>query len=187
MSGSEENLRNSEEAFYVLLAKAGDRDAFSALVERYDRKLLYFVRRILNESDEAYDVVQSVWLDVHRRLRNLRAPQAFRVWIYRLAHDRAMTLVRQRMRQPAVADDAPLEEVPDDNQWSPAVETAELVHTALGGLSIDHRRVLALRFLDDMSIENIAEVLSCSTGTIKSRLHYARRALRRRIEELMHG
>ncbi|MBL8851130.1 MAG: sigma-70 family RNA polymerase sigma factor, partial [Planctomycetaceae bacterium] len=63
---------------------------------------------------------------------------------------------------------------------------AELVHAALGALSVDHRRVLTLRFLEDMSIEDIAAVLSCSHGTIKSRLHYAKAALRRRIEELSH-
>ena len=64
-----------------------------------------------------------------------------------------------------------------------AFENAELVHQAnCTGLSVDHRRVLTLRFLEDMTIEEIAEVVGCSPGTVKSRLHYAKLALRRRIE-----
>jgi RNA polymerase sigma-70 factor (ECF subfamily) len=66
-----------------------------------------------------------------------------------------------------------------------AFDNAELVHRALEDLSVDHRRVLALRFLEEMSIEEIAEVVGCSAGTVKSRLHYAKLALRRRIEELL--
>jgi RNA polymerase sigma-70 factor (ECF subfamily) len=65
-----------------------------------------------------------------------------------------------------------------------AFENAELVHLALHGLSVDHRRALTLRFLEDMTIEEIAEVIGCRSGTVKSRLHYAKIALRRRIEEL---
>jgi RNA polymerase sigma-70 factor (ECF subfamily) len=186
MSGSDDSLQKSEEALLVLRAQEGDRDAFRSLVDRYDRRLLYFVRRVVNNSEEAYDVVQAVWLHVHRRLRSLRAPQAFRVWIYRIAHDQSVAALRKRTRQP-VLDEAPLEDAIVDEAPEPAAEAAELVHAALEHLSIDHRRVLTLRFLEDMSIDEIAEVLTCSSGTIKSRLHYAKAALRRRIEELTHG
>ena len=64
-------------------------------------------------------------------------------------------------------------------------DNAELVHVALQDLSVDHRRVLTLRFLEDMTNDEIAEVVGCSPGTIKSRLHYAKNALRRRIKELL--
>jgi DNA-directed RNA polymerase specialized sigma24 family protein len=60
MSGIDERLQQSEEAMLVLLAQQGDREAFRALVERYDRRLLYFIRRIVNETDESYDIAQSV-------------------------------------------------------------------------------------------------------------------------------
>ena len=90
------------------------------------------------------------------------------------------------MRQPVIAE-PDIDECAEVNEPDDAFESAELVHAALAGLSIDHRRVLTLRFLEDMSIEDIAEVVSCSAGTVKSRLHYAKGALRRRIEELTHG
>lgn len=186
MSGSDDNLQRSEETLLVLRAQEGDRDAFRRLVERYDRRLVYFVRRIVSEIDEAYDVVQATWLHIHRRLRQLRAPQAFRVWIYRIAHDQAIAALRKRTRQPVIIDDPPISDIAEGIEPVPHVESAELVHAALEGLSFDHRRVLTLRFLEDMSIDDIAGVLGCNPGTIKSRLHYAKAALRQRIEELSH-
>jgi RNA polymerase sigma-70 factor (ECF subfamily) len=185
MSGDHDATGKSEEALLVLLTQSGDRDAFRSLVDRYDRRLLYFVRRIVNDEEDAYDVVQAVWLFVHRKLRSLRASQAFRVWIYRIAHDQAVAALRKRTRQPVVVDDTALETIVDDSEPDPNVDI-ERVHAALGALSVDHRRVLTLRFLEDMSIEDIAAVLRCNPGTIKSRLHYAKAALRQRIEELSH-
>ena len=183
----QQQLQQSEEAMLVILAQQGDGGAFRTLVDRYDRRLLYFIRRILNGTDEAFDVLQSVWLQVHRQLSSLRSPRAFRVWIYRIAHHRAVSALRRRTRRPVLFDDPPIEQVSGDVAEESQLEAAELVHKALAALSVDHRRVLTLRFLEDMSIEDIADVLECSTGTIKSRLHYARSALRRRIEEIEHG
>ena len=181
-----DGLGQFEEALLVLKAQQGDRAAFRALVEQYDRRLLYFVRRMLDDPDDAFDVLQRVWLEVFRKLPRLHAPQAFRVWLYRFAHDQAISWLRKKRVQIAI-EDLPLNGVPDDCPGAAAFETAEALHVALQSLSVDHRRVLTLRFLEDMSIEEIATVLDCSPGTIKSRLHYARAALRRRIEEDEHG
>jgi RNA polymerase sigma-70 factor (ECF subfamily) len=81
--------------------------------------------------------------------------------------------------EPASADSMAVDEVHFDN--------AELVHAGLQALSVDHRRVLTLRFIEDMTIEEIAAVIGCSAGTVKSRLHYAKLALRRQIEERTNG
>jgi RNA polymerase sigma-70 factor (ECF subfamily) len=170
----------------VLGAPQGNREAFSRLIDRYDRRLLYFVRRILGENDAALDVVQSVWLHVHRKLGKLKSPDAFRVWLYRIAHDQAVTELRRKSTRAVFADDTDTSQVEDDtNVDSVAFDNAELVHVALRYLSVDHRRVLTLRFLENMSIEEIAEVTAQESGTVKSRLHYAKLALRRRIEELI--
>jgi RNA polymerase sigma-70 factor (ECF subfamily) len=180
-----EDLQQIRERLTVLHAQQGDRAAFARLVDLYDRRLLYFVRRILGESDGALDVLQSVWLNVYRNLRKLKAPDAFRVWLYRIAHDRAVTELRRRGRLPVLLDDSQVVPAVDGNSVDEsAFDNAELVHVALECLSVDHRRVLTLRFLEDMSIEEIGEVVGCSAGTVKSRLHYAKQALRRRIEEL---
>lgn len=181
-------LAQAEERLQVLRAQQGDRAAFAQLVELYDRKLLYFVRRILGDADGALDVLQSVWLLVFRQLGRLTAPQAFRVWLYRLAHNQAVTHLRRTARR-----ESPLDESGEDPPQAAAdagderFENAELVHAALAALSDRHRRVLTLYFLEEMSVDEIAAVVGASAGTVKSRLFYARRALRQRIEELLHG
>ena len=181
-----DDLERIEERLTVLLAQEGDREAFGRLMDRYDRRLLYFVQRILGETDGALDLLQSVWLIVHRRLRKLRSPEAFRVWLYQIAHDQAVTELRRKTKRPL-----PFEESVEFGSTDATIldetafENAELVHAALRDLSVDHRRVLTLRFLEEMSIEEIAEVVGCAAGTVKSRLHYAKVALRRRIEVLL--
>lgn len=174
-----------EERLDILLAQGGDRAAVSRLVDRYDPRLMYFIRRILGDGDGTLDVLQSVWMTVYRRLAQLRSPDAFRVWLFRIAHDCAVTEWRRRSRQPLSLEHIPERSVPDDE--SAVFDNAELVHTAMISLSVDHRRVLSLHFVEEMTIDEIAQVLSCVPGTVKSRLHYARAALRRRIEELLDG
>jgi hypothetical protein len=73
--------RQSEEAALVLGAQAGDSDAFRTLIESYDCRLLYYIRRVLGEAEEAFDVLQEVWPCAHRNLRKLQSPRAFRVWL----------------------------------------------------------------------------------------------------------
>ena len=183
-----EFLPQIHERLLVLCAQEGNREAFSRLIDVYDRKLIYFIQRILGHIDGALDVLQSVWLIVHRKLTTLQSPDAFRVWIYRIAHDQAISELRRKLIRPTPVDD--LEEVlVTDEQCAEvtAFENAELVHQGLKELSIEHRRVLTLRFLEDMSIEEIAQVIGAHAGTVKSRLHYAKLALRRQIEELTNG
>lgn len=183
-----DNLPQIHERLMVLCAQQGNRDAFSRLVDRYDRRLLYFIRRILGDTDGALDVLQSVWLTVHRKLGKLQSPDAFRVWLYRIAHDQAITELRRKLKRPVPVDDVEAtQNVDDENDDVAAFDNAELVHRALQDLSVDHRRVLTLRFLEEMSIEEIAHVVGHNPGTVKSRLHYAKHALRRRIEELTDG
>lgn len=192
VAGSDDVRRNESssdirERLLVLCAQGGDRAAFSALIELYDRRLLYFIRRILGETNDALDVLQSVWLTVHRKLAVLRTSEAFRVWLYRIAHDQAITELRRQSRWPVSTDQLELPPPVDVSSLDNATfENAELVHRGLADLSIDHRRVLTLRFLEEMSLAEIAEVVGQNEGTIKSRLHYAKLALRQRIEELSH-
>ena len=97
MSLPAENSR--EEIALVLRAQQGDSAAFAELIERYDRRLHYFVRRLLPDADLALDILQDVWLTLHRRLSGLRAPEAFRVWLYQIAHGRVVDVLRRQRRQ----------------------------------------------------------------------------------------
>lgn len=187
-TGAIDSLPQIHERLMVLCAQQGDRAVFSRLVDRYDRRLLYFIRRILGDTDGALDVLQSVWLMVYRKLHKLQSPDAFRVWLYRIAHDQAITELRRKLKRPMPVDDVEiLQAVDDESDDFAAFDNAEMVHKALHDLSVDHRRVLTLRFLEEMSIEEIAQVVGQNPGTVKSRLHYAKHALRRRIEVLTNG
>lgn len=187
MSAAETNFQQTEEKLTVVLAQTGDREAFRNLVDLYDKRLFYFVRKVVGDTDDALDVLQSVWLQVHRKLAGLSSPNAFRVWIYRIAHSKAIDALRKLKKQPIAVDDVEsMEPVAGQNDdENELFDNAELVHVALEDLSVDHRRVLTLRFLEDMTIDEIAEVTDQASGTVKSRIHYAKRSLRRRIKELL--
>jgi len=185
MSADQPSL--ADERTWVVRARGGDRDAFTRLIDLYDRRLLYYVLRFLPDADRALDVMQDVWLTLFRRLAGLRAPEAFRVWLYQVAHDRVVDAVRRDRRREELFEPLGPERngVADDGP-GPDLERAEFVHHALGLLSPDHREVLLLRFLEDLSLQEIAEALRLSVGTVKSRLHYARQALRREMGGLVH-
>jgi RNA polymerase sigma-70 factor, ECF subfamily len=153
MSSSDDTPPLAERAA-VLLAMRGDRNAFRLLVDEYDRRLLYFVRRILGETEAAYDVLQAVWLAVHRQVRSLDSPEAFRVWLYRIAHNQAVSELRRKANRPLLVEEPEMiaeEEALDDDL---SLENAEMVHAALASLSVEHRQVLTLRFLEDMSLQD---------------------------------
>lgn len=144
--------------------------------------------RWLIQEDAAFDVLQAVWLTVHRKLRGLKSADAFRVWLFRIAHDQAVSELRRRSRRPVLVGEVESGvDNKDENDLEAAFDNAELVHIGLQRLSVDHRRILTLRFLEEMKIKEIAEVLGCQDGTVKSRLHHARRALRWQIEEIQDG
>jgi RNA polymerase sigma-70 factor, ECF subfamily len=181
-----DELRRLQECLLVVQAQQNNPAAFGELVVLYERRLLYYLHRIVGEGQTALDLLQDVWLTVYQRLNSLHSPETFRVWIYRIAHDRAVSLIRRRQRESEAL--LQLAEEQDDS-WedSSVFDDAELVHRALGKLSVLHREVLTLRFLEDLSVEQIAEVIGCPTATARSRLFHAKRALRTIIEELTHA
>jgi RNA polymerase sigma-70 factor, ECF subfamily len=172
------------ERIFVLRAQAGDRAAFHELVTLYQERLMYYVHRLVQDSNQSRDILQEVWLEVFRRLGKLQSPSAFRVWLYRIAHHRAVTHIRRQI----VDSDAREQLRVDVEETEPGndlelLENAELVHFALNKLSVIHREIMTLRFLEDMNVEEIAGVMECSEGTAKSRLHYAKCAMRRIINK----
>jgi RNA polymerase sigma-70 factor (ECF subfamily) len=177
------------ERVLVVRCQAGDEGAFAELVGRYDARLRYFLRKLLvgaggtrsvPATDRADDVLQEVWLDVFRHLPRLADPQAFRAWVYRIARDRAFGLLRKsrQVEQPLGEIDVPDEA--DDNGFD--AEDAARIHAALDLLPPEQREVLVLRFVETMSYEAIARVTSQPLGTVRSRLFYAKRALRTLLE-----
>jgi RNA polymerase sigma-70 factor (ECF subfamily) len=161
----------------VRRCQRGEADALAELFRRWERRLFYFVRRLAPAEADAWDVLQKTWVQVLRGVRRLRDPAAVRPWLYRLARNTAVSHFRlekayRTRNEPCPADDAR----PDAALLR--VENVELVHHALGRLPVPFREVLTLHFLEDMPLEEIAAVIGVPPGTVKSRLHYAKRALR---------
>jgi len=182
------------ERLLVVRAQAGDDAAFAELVERYSPRLRYFLRKLLGEErhggperhrgrspqDGAEDLLQDVWLDVLRQLGRLKDPQALAAWLYRIARDRAFGRLR-RSRPAEPLDEASVVDAEREEPFSP--EDAARIHAALDQLPAEQREVLVLRFLEDMTYEQIASVVGCQLGTVRSRIHYGKQALRRILEQ----
>lgn len=170
------------ERLLVLRSQAGDEAALAELVERYSPRLRYFLRKMLSSADGAEDALQDVWLDVLRHLPRLAQPQALRAWLYRIARDRAFRRLRAVGREPVQLDETHLvAEQPDEGTFSE--EDAAQIHAALDDLPAHQREVLVLRFVEDMSYEEIARVIGCELGTVRSRLHYAKQTLREHLSD----
>jgi RNA polymerase sigma-70 factor (ECF subfamily) len=170
------------ERVLVLRCQAGDEAAFTELVGRYQPRLRYYLRKLLCDGQGAEDALQDVWLDVFRAVSRLADAGAFRAWLYRIARDRAWRELRKR-RPPY----QPLEEADSIDGRAEAhftAEDVERIHTALNELTAEHREVLVLRYIEDMAYEEIARVVGCQVGTVRSRLHYARHAVRGVLERM---
>ena len=173
------------EQVLVLRCQAGDETAFAELVERYGPRLRYYLQRTFGRADGAEDAWQDVWFTVFRKVGKLADPGAFPTWLYRIARNRACEVLRRQ--RPSFRPVEEAEEVADPGAPEPSFspEDGRRIHAALGDLALEHREVLVLRFLEDMTYEDIAAVTGCRLGTVKSRLHYAKRALRRVLERAL--
>jgi RNA polymerase sigma-70 factor, ECF subfamily len=166
----------------VIRCRQGDPLAYGELVRALERKLFYYVRQFVGSDENAADVLQEVWLAVFGRIRGLRDGGALRPWIYRIAHDKAVSHFRHHRTEPSAGAE-PIEEIAEptvDPDWN--AFDARWVHRALDGLSAAHREVLTLFFLEEMTYAEIAQVTGVPMGLVKSRLHYAKRKLRRLLE-----
>jgi RNA polymerase sigma-70 factor (ECF subfamily) len=165
----------------VLRCQTGDEAAFAELCQRYGPPLRYYVQKMLGrQAGEAEDLLQEVWLDVFRHVPRLVDPAAFPAWVYRIAHDRALRHLRKRWpAASSLVDEAVAEEEPEPEFTA---EDARRVHAGLDELPPEQREVLLLRFLEEMSYEEIARVVGLPLGTVRSRIHYAKRALKGILE-----
>jgi RNA polymerase sigma-70 factor (ECF subfamily) len=165
----------------VLRCQSGDERAFAQLFDRLGgRTLAYLVGLV---GGDAEDVQQEVWLAVYRGVRGLANPGAFRTWLFQTTRHRAIDFLRRRKRERELLETAAV-----DASWSAADETGDTdkeppLPEIMARLAAPHREVLLLCYQDDMSYAEIALVVGCSVGTVKSRLHHARRRARELAEQ----
>lgn len=170
-----------DDRIYVIQAQLGDDDAFMKLVDHYSGRLLYYIRRLLEDADRSDDILQEVWLMVYKKINTVRDASAFSVWLYRTARNRAIRLLRDESRYVFV-EQYDKSDLIDDNSESLLVDDINKLHGVLTTLSPEHKEVIILRFFEEMSYQEISDIVGCSIGTVRSRIHYAKQELKRKME-----
>lgn len=169
------------EQMLILRCQMGDRDAFTDLIERYQRPLRYFISRLLDDAQASEDILQDTWLTVIGRISSLKKPNAFSIWLYRIARNKVYHQLRKKKVWSELNENVTAPNEFEDETIS--LEDVAKVHECLTKLRPEHKEVLMLRFLERMSYQQIAEVLSCNPGTVKSRVYYAKLALKKELEK----
>lgn len=167
----------------VLRCRRGDKEAMEEVIRRFERPLFYYIRRLVGNEADAWNLLQETWMKTIRSLHQLRDPKNLAAWLYGIARRSSMSHLRTKYSEAMRLDDAADPTDIEDAGELPAFEDAEQVHCGLSKLSIPHRDVLTLFFLQDLTLEQIAEVLGLPVGTVKSRLHYARNRLKEVLEK----
>jgi RNA polymerase sigma factor (sigma-70 family) len=165
----------------VLRCRRGETTAWEELVRRWEKPLFYYVRRLIPDEQDSWDVMQELWLKAFRGLGSLHQAASLPAWLYQLGHHTAMTHLRDAYSQQTLIQDD--ECLPADCEPQFAADDAERVHFGLNQIALPLREVLTLHFLEDFSVSDVAQIVGIPEGTVKSRIHHAKRALRGVLEK----
>ncbi len=175
----------------------GDKRAYDLLVLKYQHKIVGLVGRYLRDQDEVQDVTQEAFIKAYRALPRFRGDSAFYTWLYRIAINTAKNHLVSRSRRPPDTDvDVDMEEGMHQESLSDAVnpenslatdQLEAVVYKAIDDLAEDLKVAVTLREFEGLSYEEIAEVMDCPVGTVRSRIFRAREAIEKKIAGLEKG
>ena len=181
----------------VQRAQRGDLRAFDLLVLKYQGRIAALVSRYVSDAGEVEDVTQEAFIKAYRALGKFRGDSAFYTWLYRIAANAAKNHLVAKGRRPgadATIEDAEgfdeggmLSESASPEALAMGGELAEVVEFALNALPDELKAALMLREFDGLSYDDIADVLGCPVGTVRSRIFRAREAIDQRVKEQMSG
>lgn len=163
----------------------GDEQAFEVLYRRHSTPLYNYLFRLTHHTTVAEDLLQEVFVVAWEKARSFRGDAQVKTWLFRIAHHQAISWLR-RKREVLTANDALFDQPIPPQAESQVMETwrAEQLGTALDKLSPDHRAVLELAYFYEMPYAEIAKIMDCPVGTVKSRLSHARRFLSFHLQAL---
>jgi RNA polymerase sigma-70 factor (ECF subfamily) len=176
--------RRTADAALIEAVLAGNVELFGELVQAYQGRLYNAVARMVGNPDDAEDIVQDAFVQAFRKLDSFRASSSFYTWIYRIAVNAAINFHRRHRRTLAfTVDHEEGSSVEGSSREAPSqrlesLEESARVQQGLMQLSEEHRQILVMREIDDLSYEQIAEILRLPVGTVRSRLHRARLQLK---------
>ena len=200
-SHSAENLPRPPDADFELVQRtlAGDQRAYELLVIKYQRRIERLIGRMVRDTDLIPDIAQETFIRAYRALHQFRGEAQFYTWLYRIAVNTAKKFLLDLKRNPVVYEGATSGD-DDDETYRPrfeqstdetpetvyaAKEIAEAVNAAMQALPVDLRQALTLRELEGLSYEEIAQVMECPIGTVRSRIFRAREAISQRVRPML--
>jgi RNA polymerase sigma-70 factor (ECF subfamily) len=175
----------------------GDKKAFELLVSKYQRKLMRLVLRLVRDQAEAEDVVQESFIKAYRALANFRGDSAFYTWLYRIGINTAKNYLVSQGRRAPTSTDADIEEaetfidadglrdINTPESLLASKQIAETVNAAMMSLPEELRNAITLREIEGLSYDEIAEVMLCPIGTVRSRIFRAREAIAEKLRPLL--
>ena len=188
--GKTEELDLVQERELVLRCQSGDVDAMGALITRYQHWVYNIAYGILGHHQDAEDVAQDAFLSVWENIGKFEFRSRFSTWLYRIVKNKCFNQIDQYQRRktdPMEIDDTqpwvPLDTATPEDEALRS-EEKDIVHSALAKLKDSYREILVLRELRELSYEEISEILDCTLGRVKSRLHEARKALKTELERV---
>lgn len=176
-------LTRDEESRVIRAVLEGDADRFEELVRAYEKGIYNLCLRMLGDEQDALDAAQEAFFKAYRSLSGFRGESRFSTWLYRLAGNVCLDMLRKRPNTPTVSmddDDTPLflaDSSPSPQELLERSEIRRSVDAALGTLPPEFRQAVVLRDVNGLSYEEIAEVTGLEAGTVKSRIFRARRKL----------
>ncbi|MCB1008581.1 MAG: sigma-70 family RNA polymerase sigma factor [Acidobacteria bacterium] len=188
-------LRERSDETLAVEAREGSQEAFQELVERYDRPVFGLVVRIVRRPETAEDVAQEAFLKAYRALARFDPERKFSSWLFKIAHNTALDALRREGHEP-LSLDAPVgegEEAPElpadpgaENPFERAAgrDLGRALEAAIREIRPEYREILLLRFVEELSYEEIAGILDLPMGTVKIHIYRARRDLARAMGEL---
>src|SRR2546421_9956270 len=189
ISNAVSSVTEQDEAQFVVASKQGDQDAFAQLVQWHQRRVFNLVFRMLQNYEEASEITQETFLAAWQGLPSFRGDARFSTWLYRIAYNCCLKQLEQRKRDRTLQAAMQAECMPELNieEQANAELDAEacqaLVRKQLSTLPAKYRIVLILRHLQEMTYEEMAEILVLPIGTIKTHLFRARNLLKERLED----
>lgn len=184
----------------VQSAQSGNVRAFELLVIKYQRRIQRLVGRMVRDTDLVEDISQETFIRAYRALRQFRGEAQFYTWLYRIAVNTAKKFLMELKRNPLISENSFQKDGEEDETFSPrhesiaeetpesvlaAKEIAEMVSQALDSLPEDLRQAVTLREIEGMSYEEIALVMDCPIGTVRSRIYRAREAISLKIKPML--